>query len=182
MRCHCSLEQHVYICELEAVAPLPNSMIQNIQTLVSWIFWLHFCTIFAQMQHPAFYIVYHCHDNINGLGPHHIYKLGDGQSKPHTDRLVQVFHWPNPFLIVSKEVFEEPVLCFCIGGEFWNFWKVWKDKRCEEKIQESLKHRMYGCVCPMKTHIQSKQFNHEWRKLYRDLATVWWMSFLHLPQ
>lgn len=73
------------------------------------------------MCHPAFYIIYHCHDNINGLSPHHIYELGDGQSKLHTDRLVQVFHWPDPFLIVSKEVFEQPVLCFCIGGEFWNF-------------------------------------------------------------
>lgn len=51
---------------------------------------------------------------------YHVNELGDGQAELHADGLVQLFDGANPLLVVSKEILEQLVLCFCIGGEFWN--------------------------------------------------------------
>lgn len=40
---------------------------------------------------------------------HHIYELGNGESKAHNDHIRSVGHWPCPAIVASEQVFEQAV-------------------------------------------------------------------------
>lgn len=41
---------------------------------------------------------------------HHIYELGNGESKAHDDHIGGIGYWPRPAIVASKQVFEQAVL------------------------------------------------------------------------
>lgn len=55
---------------------------------------------------------------------HHIYKLGDCQSKLDLHCPIEVLHRPNPLLIIPEEMLKEAILSLGKGGELGQAWGV----------------------------------------------------------